>query len=424
MADGGVTCTNDTLRQLSDVVSAPPGALPRLLSRLLSPFVEHDALITLAADASGAHRHGAGDPSFVRGVSFLDLDDLRRAELPGGPQRTTLDVAGEQVQVLHVLATNGALLLLARPRADPRGEEITLHLWNTVALRVQELPDAAPPGYLQLARVASRDRLEALTDLTDEYSTTLETVLAALRSSKLDDSSARTAAITIAAGSLIDLRTASDRVRTFTEEPVTNAFKRLQDDLRPLVRYREIDVQFVEPPADGRPLPSEVAHGARAVVRGAILALADADGVGRMRVQWDCDGANLIVDIRDDGLGESSDDSVQMQLLRSRIHALRGRLSVSSTTGWGTQMSVVIPLDPPHVGATPGEWGLSSREAEVLQHLALGERNRDIAEDLGISENTVKFHAAAVYRKLGVAGRAAAAAVYLAAVGVPGDASG
>ena len=101
------------------------------------------------------------------------------------------------------------------------------------------------------------------------------------------------------------LRTASDRVRTFTEEPVTTAFERLRDDLRPLVRYRDIDVQFVEPPVDGRALPSEIAHGARAVVRGSILALVDRHDVSRVRVQWDCDGTNLLINVRDDGPGTS-----------------------------------------------------------------------------------------------------------------------
>src|SRR5690606_39341712 len=119
----------------------------------------------------------------------------------------------------------------------------------------------------------------------------------------------------LAAEGLVHLRTASDRVRTFTEEPVTTAFQRLREDLRPLVRYRDLDVQFIEPPVDGRPLPSEVAHGARAVVRGSILALVDRPEVSRVRVQWNCDGVNLLIDMRDDGAGEVPEGSVQLQLV-------------------------------------------------------------------------------------------------------------
>ncbi|UUT34916.1 helix-turn-helix transcriptional regulator [Microbacterium elymi] len=232
------------------------------------------------------------------------------------------------------------------------------------------------------------------------------------RSADLDDRSARTTATGIAAQGMVHLRTASDRVRTFTEEPVTTAFERLRDDLRPLVRYRDLDVQFVEPPVDGRPLPSEVAHGARAVVRGSILALVDRPEVGRVRVQWDCDGTNLLIGMRDDGPGDMTDASTQLQLVRQRVHALNGRLTIEATPGWGTEMAIVIPLDPPHVGSAAAAWELRPRELEVLQLLATGRRNRAIAEELGISENTVKFHVAGIYRKLGVSSRAEAAAVF------------
>lgn len=54
--------------------------------------------------------------------------------------------------------------------------------------------------------------------------------------------------------------------------------------------------------------------------------------------------------------------------------------------------------------------GLGRRESEVLVLLGEGLRNRDIAERLQISEETVKSHAAGVYRKLGVKDRAQAVA--------------
>jgi DNA-binding CsgD family transcriptional regulator len=267
--------------------------------------------------------------------------------------------------------------------------------------------------YLQLARATSGERMEVLADLSDDYSMTLETVLGALRSPLLDDSSARASATAIAAGGLVHLRTAGDRVRAATEEPVTTAFQRLRDDLRPLVRYRDLDVQFVEPPVDGRPLPGEVAHGARAVVRGVILALIDLD-LARIRVQWDCDGTNLLIDMRDDGRRGIPDDSVQLELVKQRVHALGGRIAIENTPGWGSDMAIVIPLDPPHIpprGITA--WALRPRELDVLRQLATGRRNRDIAAELKISENTVKFHVASIYRKLGVRSRAEATALYL-----------
>lgn len=48
---------------------------------------------------------------------------------------------------------------------------------------------------------------------------------------------------------------------------------------------------------------------------------------------------------------------------------------------------------------------LTEREAEVLQLLAQGMANKQIALRLGISEHTVKFHVSAIYAKLGVTNR-------------------
>jgi DNA-binding CsgD family transcriptional regulator len=53
--------------------------------------------------------------------------------------------------------------------------------------------------------------------------------------------------------------------------------------------------------------------------------------------------------------------------------------------------------------------GLTSREAEVLSHLAAGKTNQEIAEDLYISEKTVHSHLINVYAKLGVGNRTEAA---------------
>ncbi len=47
----------------------------------------------------------------------------------------------------------------------------------------------------------------------------------------------------------------------------------------------------------------------------------------------------------------------------------------------------------------------TEREAEVLQQVAQGLSNKQIALKLGISENTVKYHIASIYSKLGVNNR-------------------
>ena len=54
--------------------------------------------------------------------------------------------------------------------------------------------------------------------------------------------------------------------------------------------------------------------------------------------------------------------------------------------------------------------GLTPRELEVLQLIAGGETNAEIAHRLGLSVHTVERHAANLYRKIGARGRADATA--------------
>jgi len=68
---------------------------------------------------------------------------------------------------------------------------------------------------------------------------------------------------------------------------------------------------------------------------------------------------------------------------------------------------VVVPDDASPPDAAIQE-PLTRREQEVLELLADGLSNRRVAERLGISEHTVKFHVASIYGKLGAASRAEA----------------
>lgn len=54
---------------------------------------------------------------------------------------------------------------------------------------------------------------------------------------------------------------------------------------------------------------------------------------------------------------------------------------------------------------------LSRREREVLRLIADGQSNKQIAQSLGITERTVKFHVASVLNKLGAENRAQAVAL-------------
>ena len=88
--------------------------------------------------------------------------------------------------------------------------------------------------------------------------------------------------------------------------------------------------------------------------------------------------------------------------LREAIESLAKRaridLVTTPTAGGGT----AAPADP---------FGLTKREREVLALVALGRTNRQIADELFISENTAGVHVSNILGKLGVASRTEAAAV-------------
>jgi DNA-binding NarL/FixJ family response regulator len=92
------------------------------------------------------------------------------------------------------------------------------------------------------------------------------------------------------------------------------------------------------------------------------------------------------------------------------VAAVRGaadgepRLSPPITAGL---LQHVREAPPPR--ALPGGPQLTQRELQVLRLIADGKGNPEIAESLGISEQTVKTHVSAILEKLGVANRIQAA---------------
>ncbi|WP_267420135.1 MULTISPECIES: LuxR C-terminal-related transcriptional regulator [unclassified Curtobacterium] len=260
-------------------------------------------------------------------------------------------------------------------------------------------------------RLAAAEHARTVAEQADRHALTLESVLAVLRSSRVGDAAARAEAVEIASAALVELRTATDLQRGALLEPVTGAFSRLRADLRPLVRFGDLDVQFVEPPATGRALPGDVAHAARAIVRTAVLALADEGRAQRVRIQWDCDGRNLLMQLRDDGAGTLDTHDDAMRPIAERVAALDGRLRVDSTPAWGSVLDISLPLDPPAGQVdVADDADLTPRERDVLRLVVTGVGNREIADGLGITVNTVKYHVANLLRKHGARTRAELAA--------------
>ena len=438
----------ELLERVDLVLSSPLLGVAASLSELVRPLLGHSALVIFTEDCTGRPQKKAGDPRISDRVSIAELDTLR-CSLPEGSAPLWLAGAmiGAEVHPVAVwLAATGALLVLTDPEPGPESESdetpgrpgtvteggaseggaseerasedgpetgpdrslaVIGQLWELVAAGIRRQVAAAPPAYLFDSRAASAERARVIADLTDAHATTLESLLAVLRARDASPEAARQNAIDLTTKAMVRLRAVSDRDRSLSEEPVAQAFERLRDDLRPLVRFGDLDVQFIEPPLNGRALPGEVAHAGRAIVRGAVLALIDQEGVGRVRVQWDCDGSNLLIRVRDDGPGDLTTDVPSVSRLAGRVAALSGSLEVEATAGWGSEMVVTLPLDAPVAALAPAaEWGLSPREQGVLELVASGLRNRAIAEALSISENTVKFHVANLLRKVGASTRA------------------
>ena len=90
-----------------------------------------------------------------------------------------------------------------------------------------------------------------------------------------------------------------------------------------------------------------------------------------------------------------------------------GRQLASAVQAVAAGLSALEPeflqflLRPPleSIELEPGEEELTPRETEVLHMMTAGLSNREIANTLGISEHTVKFHITSIFGKLGTSSR-------------------
>lgn len=83
-------------------------------------------------------------------------------------------------------------------------------------------------------------------------------------------------------------------------------------------------------------------------------------------------------------------------------------LALGLFAGW--RMFGVQPARAPGNPAAVAALGISGRELQVLQALAAGHANKEIARALRVSPNTVKTHVARLYEKLGAKRRTDAVA--------------
>ncbi|ALU73472.1 LuxR family transcriptional regulator (plasmid) [Rhodococcus erythropolis R138] len=413
---------------MREVLTGPLPDIAVRFSRYLSHLWPHDALIIFTRECTGRPRKVSGNRELVDRVTIDELDTIKQTLSLGTGSESLSTLAGRSHLLWAVRDSSDTLLVLV-PRSNKVGAldsgdvEATLGeiaaVFGLVATSIQQQVAQASPDYLAESRAASSERARTIAELTELHEATLSSILGTLRSNDLDDRRARITASETASAALITLRSAGDADRVLSEEAVTTAFARLQGELRPLLRHQDVVVDYADPPADGRPLPGEVAAAARAMVRAIVLAFCAQPELRRLRIAWDCDGENVLIELRDQGPG-SLDSTALARQLSGRVNTLRGGIAIESIRGWGSRVALTIPLDPPaarldeHLLAT-----LNPRELEVLAHLSTGKRNRTIAEELGISQSTIKFHVASLFKKLDVVNRGEAGAVGIRAGIVP-----
>jgi DNA-binding CsgD family transcriptional regulator len=399
-----------------EVIQAPLGeTLPRL-SAAFASTIPHRAIAELS-NCSFAPFKFRGESS----ATIADLAALRPSVPRRGAWQGRAVMAGAEVPVV-VLASDvtepSALLVFLRADDAPvRDEFLTpaLALWDLVTAHMEGLRNEAVPATLAVSRAAAAARAVTISDLGDAYGTALTALLGVLRDRSVDDGTARARGVDLAVTALADLRSRADLEQALTEERAGDAFDRLAESLRRVLRGRGVRLDLGTPGAEegaDRVLPTEVASTASAVIRSTVHAMLDDQrGVQRVHVTWKVVATVLKATVRDDGPGTLSCGNLDARRVAERLGPLGGRVEVDAVPEWGTTVTIEVPLGAPENPREDPLIVLGARELEVLGHLARGRRNRDIAGDLHISESTVKFHVAKILEKLAVGSRGEAAAL-------------
>ncbi|MFI6105761.1 LuxR C-terminal-related transcriptional regulator [Streptomyces sp. NPDC051310] len=432
-----------------DVIRQPLGQILPRLSRVLADVVPHRAVAELSTHCAHSPFKTYGEADITDRLTTADLAPLLASGVAGRPWQGTLRLAGADCAVLVVRSDatpRGAVLVVIRdestaqgtavqtgtagqsgevmepgatgefgePGSDEAAVALVQALWDLVTSHFDRLAAEAVPGALARSRTAAGTRARVIAELGETHAATLTSLLGVLRSRTLDDAAARAAATDLAVSALVELRAQAERDQRIAEEPADQAFARLADSLRPLVRYSPVRLELGGP-GSTRPLAADVAHTARAVVLAVLMKVLEQEAVSRVHIGWQVTDDELRAAVRDDGPGTLSLCTLSPGRVRERLDVLDGRLDVDAVPGWGTTVTATVPLRAAQEPAPHPLTSLGERELEVLTHLALGHRNRAIAQELHISESTVKFHVANILTKLGVGSRGEAAALFHAA---------
>jgi DNA-binding CsgD family transcriptional regulator len=400
----------------AQVLDGAPDELLVRLSAATAELIPHRAVAQLASQCASTPVTAHGDPALARAISGADLASLLGTVTAGHPWQGVVPIAGSQHPVLAVAsdrAPRGSVVVFIRADDTPTTVGTTMQaFWDVVTAHMYRLTLEREPGALAQNRAVAEARNDLAAELGEAHAATLATLLGVLRNQRIDDASARSMAVELALNGLAELRNDTQRDRVCSgEEPAGKAFERLADSLRALLRHGPVDLELDAPGNDSL-IPAGVAHAARVAVRSVVLAMLTQDRIQRIRVGWRWTGTELHATVRDDGPG-LLENVLDLGQLAERLRLHEGDLDLDAVPGWGLTARITL-----HAGSTPQTVtsdplaALGSRELEVLERIAQGHRNRSIADDLHISESTVKFHVANILTKLAVTTRTQAAALY------------
>nr|WP_239154098.1 LuxR C-terminal-related transcriptional regulator [Amycolatopsis sp. FDAARGOS 1241] len=396
------------------VVSAPrPEMLPRF-SHELAAVLPHRAAAMQTGDCTRSPFKVTGDQSVTDAVTSAELDHLAERAVPG--EAVVLDgvLAGAERRVVLLASRpavgNGAVIALVPNEAEPSATALRLsaRLWQLTSVDAGQRAVDPSPDVLAGNLAAAAARAQTTTDLGQTHAATLVALLSVLRSGRLADAAARQTATDLAARALVDLKAAAGRDQALTAEPARAAFGVLADQLAPIVGHADVAVDLAGP-AEDRRLRQDIAHTARTVTRGLVMAALDRAGTTRIRASWRLDGSALRITVRDDD--PAVPGVVVDPGLTERITPLGGSWEIDAVEGWGTTITAALPLDPVEPPELRPLDRLNARELEVLTGISQGLRNRQIAARLQLSEHTVKFHVRNLLEKLEVSSRGEAAAL-------------
>ncbi|WP_160098044.1 helix-turn-helix domain-containing protein [Rhodococcus sp. T7] len=236
-----------------------------------------------------------------------------------------------------------------------------------------------------------------------------------LRDHELPDHEARDLALTSAVRLLAESPTPQrNSQRKSRRELSAVAIESLRAELKPLQLSQQVRIDYLLDAKSVSTVDRRAAGTAGRFVTQAIYLLCTQPRVKRFHITWYVGTTQLIVTVRDDGPGELDEHWLRNEIDLGGLPR-PDRTDVRCTPRWGTEvvMTHIIGQQTLSRAHLPREHPLAilnERECDVLNIVARGERNRSIAEKLGISENTVRFHVANILKKLNVTSRQEAAA--------------